>query len=47
MTKKSGKPAQKSPSKLAKIGKKSGVELSESHLGQVTAGAAPKVKIDF
>ena len=44
MTKKSGK--TKSPDKLAKTGKKAGVELSESQLGQAKGGLLTQ-KYDF
>jgi hypothetical protein len=40
MTKKTAKP--KSPDKLTKTGKKSGVELTESELGQARGGLIHK-----
>ena len=46
MPKKSTK-SPKSPDKLAKTKKPSGVALTESELGQAAGGVGKKVKIDF
>ena len=45
MTKKTGK--TKSPDKLAKTGKKAGVELTEGQLGQAKGGLIGLLKYDY
>ena len=45
MSKKSGK--AKSPSKLAKTGKTSGVALTESQLGQAQGGLTQKIGFKY
>ena len=44
------KPGKSSPDKLAKLNRKTGIELNEGQLGQVAGGLygeGKKVKIDF